>query len=337
MKFTTLIAAGFAMVASISAAVAEDISGAGATFPFPIYSKWADAYKKASGVGLNYQSIGSGAGRKQIQAKTVTFGATDIPQKEAYLDQYGFVQFPMVMGGIVPIVNLEGVSGSDLTLSGETLANIYLGKIKKWDDAAIAALNPKAKLPSLPIIVIRRSDGSGTTFNFTTYLSAVSSEFKSKVGAGEAVEWPVGIGAAGNAGVSANVMQTKGSIGYVEYAYATQNGLAWTDMVNSAGKRVKPSLAAFKAAASKGDWANAKRFNLILANSPGEASWPMMATTFILMYAEPVSVPASNAALKYFDWAYTNGGKMAEDLDYVPMPDSVVAQVRSAWKGIASK
>jgi len=335
VKFSSLIAAGFALAASVSVAFAEDISGAGATFPYPIYSKWADAYKKVSGVGLNYQSIGSGAGRKQIQAKTVTFGATDIPQKEEYLNTNGFVQFPMVMGGIVAIVNLEGVAGGDLVLDGDTLANIYLGKVKTWDDAAISKLNPKSKLPSLPIIVIRRSDGSGTTFNFTTYLSAVSADFKKSVGAGEAVEWPVGIGAAGNAGVAANVMQTKGSIGYVEYAYATQNGLAWTDMVNSAGKRVKPTLSSFKAAAAKGDWANAKNFYLILANSPGEASWPMMATTFILMYAQPSDPAASSAALKYFEWAYSNGGKMAEDLDYVPMPDSVIAQVRSAWKGIA--
>jgi phosphate transport system substrate-binding protein len=338
VKLSTLLAAGFAAVVSVSAALADDISGAGATFPYPVYSKWADAYKKATGVGLNYQSIGSGAGRKQIQAKTVTFGATDVPQKAEDLAKFGLVQWPQVMGGIVPVVNLEGVEGGDLVLDGATLANIYLGKVKRWDDAAIAALNPKAKLPSLPIIVIRRSDGSGTTYNFTTYLSAVSADFKKLVGVGEAVEWPVGIGAKGNDGVSANVMQTKGSIGYVEYAFAKQNGLTHTDMMNAAGKRVKPQLASFAAAASNADWNSAPNFNLVIVNQPGAASWPMTNATFILMYAEPTDVAASNAALKFFDWAFTNGGKMAEELDYIPMPAAVVAKIKAtAWASIAKK
>ncbi len=338
MKLSTLIVAGFAAAVSVSAALADDISGAGATFPYPVYSKWADAYKKASGVGLNYQSIGSGAGIKQIQAKTVTFGATDIPQKAEDLAKYGLVQWPQVMGGIVPVVNLEGVGAGELVLDGATLANIYLGKVKRWNDEAIAALNPKAKLPALPIIVIRRSDGSGTTFNFTTYLSAVSPAFKSVVGVGQAVEWPVGIGAKGNDGVAANVMQTKGSIGYVEYAFAKQNDLTHTDMINAAGKRVKPQLASFAAAAASADWNSAPNFNLVIVNQPGAASWPMTNATFILMYAQPDDVAASNAALKFFDWAFANGNQMAESLDYIPMPAAVVAKIKStAWKSIATK
>ena len=335
MNLKTILAAGLVAAASITGALAKDVSGAGATFPAPIYLKWADAYKKATGAAVNYQGVGSGAGRKQIEARTVTFAGSDIPQKGDWLDQRGLVQWPMVMGGIVPIVNLEGVGPSDLVLDGQTLGDIYTGKIKRWNDAALTALNPKVKLPDLPIIVIRRSDGSGTTYNFTYYLSAVNEDFKKKVGTGEAVEWPVGIGGKGNDGVANNVMQTKGSIGYVELAFAIQNGLAYTDMINSAGKRVKPKFESFQAAAQNADWAKADHFNLVLANQPGANAWPMTVATFILMPTEPDDAEAAAAALKFFDWAYANGGGMAKELDYIPMPDSVVAKVKSAvWSQI---
>ncbi len=335
MNLKTLLAAGLLAAVSVSSAFAKDVSGAGATFPAPIYVKWADAYKKATGVAVNYQAVGSSAGARQVEARTVTFGASDKPQKGEWLDQRGLVQWPMVMGGIVPIVNLEGVGASDLVLDGQTLGDIYSGKIKRWNDAALTALNPKAKLPDLPIIVIRRSDGSGTTYNFTYYLSAVNEDFKKKVGAGESVEWPVGIGGKGNDGVANNVAQTKGSIGYVELAFAIQNGLAYTDMINSAGKRVKPKLESFQAAAQNADWAKADHFNLILANQPGANSWPMTVATFILMPIESEDTEASAAALKFFDWAYANGDQMAKDLDYIPMPQAVVEKVKSAvWSQI---
>jgi len=340
VKFSTLIAAGFALAASVSLAVAKDkdFSGAGATFPAPVYLKWADAYQKETGVAVNYQAVGSGAGRKQIEAKTVTFGASDIPQTGKWLSERGLVQWPMVMGGIVAVVNLEGVEAGDLVLDGTTLGDIYTGKVKRWNDAAIAALNPKAKLPDLPIIVIRRSDSSGTSYNFTYYLSAVNPDFKSKVGVGEAVEWPVGIGAKGNDGVASNVMQAKGSIGYVELAYALQNKLVYTDMINAAGKRVKPKSESFAAAAANADWNNADNFNLVLANQPGAAAWPMTVGTFILMPANPDDKEAAASALKFFDWAFTKGGDMARALDYIPMPEAVVAKIKaSAWKNIATK
>ena len=335
MNLKTVLAAGLVAAVSFTSALAKDVSGAGATFPAPIYLKWADAYKKATGAAVNYQGVGSGAGRKQIEARTVTFAGSDIPQTGEWLDKRGLVQWPMVMGGIVPIVNLEGVGPSDLVLDGQTLGDIYSGKIKRWNDAALTALNPKAKLPDLPIIVIRRSDGSGTTYNFTYYLSAVNEDFKKKVGTGEAVEWPVGIGGKGNDGVANNVMQTKGSIGYVELAFAIQNGLAYTDMINAAGKRVKPKFESFQAAAQNADWAKSDHFNLILANQPGATAWPMTVATFILMPIEAEDAEASAAALKFFDWAYANGDQMAKDLDYIPMPDSVVSKVKSAvWSQI---
>ncbi|MFM8608772.1 MAG: phosphate ABC transporter substrate-binding protein PstS [Hyphomicrobiales bacterium] len=335
MKLKTILAAGLVAAVSFTGALAKDVSGAGATFPAPVYLKWADAYKKATGAAVNYQGVGSGAGRKQIEARTVTFAGSDIPQKGDWLDQRGLVQWPMVMGGIVPIVNLEGIGSSDLVLDGQTLGDIYSGKIKRWNDAALTALNPKAKLPDLPIIVIRRSDGSGTTYNFTYYLSAVNEDFKKKVGTGEAVEWPVGIGGKGNDGVANNVMQTKGSIGYVELAFAIQNGLAYTDMINAAGKRVKPKFESFQAAAQNADWAKADHFNLVLANQPGASAWPMTVATFILMPTEPEDGEAAAAALKFFDWAYANGGGMAKELDYIPMPDSVVSKVKaSVWSQI---
>jgi phosphate transport system substrate-binding protein len=330
----TIVAAGV-VAASASAfllpATAADITGAGATFPFPVYSKWADAYKKETGNGLNYQSIGSGGGIKQIQAKTVTFGASDMPLKAEQLEKDGFVQWPMVMGAIVPVVNLEGVKAGDMVFDGATLADIYLGKITKWDDPAIKKLNPKVNLPSTAIAVVRRSDGSGTTFNFTNYLSKVSPDWKSKVGEGTAVEWPVGVGAKGNEGVSANIGQTKNSIGYVEYAYAKQNKLTYTGLINSAGKTVQPTVAAFQAAAANADWSKAPGYYVILTNQPGDTSWPITAATFILMHKVPTDKAASDEAIKFFKWAFEKGGKMAEDLDYIPMPASVVKQIEKTW------
>jgi phosphate transport system substrate-binding protein len=330
MKFVkALVAAG--LVAASTSAFAADITGAGATFPFPIYSKWADAYKKETGNGLNYQSIGSGGGIKQIQAKTVTFGASDAPLKAEQLDKDGLVQWPMVMGAIVPVVNIDGVKAGDMVLDGETLASIYLGKITKWDDPAIKKLNPNVKLPSDAIAVVRRSDGSGTTFNFTDYLSKASADWKSKVGTGTAVEWPTGVGAKGNEGVSGNISQTKNSIGYVEYAYAKQNKLTYTGMVNKAGKTVQPTVEAFQAAASNADWAKAPGYYVILTDQPGEKSWPITASTFILMHREPTDKAASAEAIKFFKWAFANGDKMAEELDYIPMPDSVVKLIEKTW------
>ena len=324
-----LVAAG--LVAASTSAFAADITGAGATFPFPIYSKWADAYKKETGNGLNYQSIGSGAGIKQIQAKTVTFGATDAPLKAEQLEKDGLVQWPMVMGAIVPVVNLEGVKPGELVLDGEMLGDIYLGKITKWDDPAIKKLNANVKLPSDAIAVVRRSDGSGTTFNFTDYLSKASADWKSKVGANTAVEWPVGVGAKGNEGVAGNVGQTKNAIGYVEYAYAKQNKLTYVALVNKAGKTVQPTVEAFQAAASNADWAKAPGYYVILTDQPGEKSWPITASTFILMHKEPTDKAASAEAVKFFKWAFAKGDKMAEELDYIPMPDSVVKLIEKTW------
>ncbi len=331
MNFIKTIAAAGLVAAVSTSAFAADITGAGATFPFPIYSKWADAYKKETGNGLNYQSIGSGAGIKQIQAKTVTFGATDAPLKAEQLEKDGLAQWPMVMGAIVPVVNLEGIKPGELILSGELLGDIYLGKITKWDDPAIAKLNPKLKLPSDAIAVVHRSDGSGTSFNFTDYLSKANAEWKSKVGSGTAVEWPTGVGAKGNEGVAGNVSQTKNSIGYVEYAYAKQNKLTYSGLINKAGKTVQPTVASFQSAASNADWAKAPGYYVILTDQPGDASWPITAATFILMYKEPVDKAASAEAVKFFKWAFANGGKMAEELDYIPMPDSVVKLIEKTW------
>ena len=312
-------------------AIAADISGAGATFPYPIYAKWADAYKKETNIGLNYQSIGSGGGIKQIQNKTVTFGASDAPLKGVDLDKHGLVQFPMVMGGIVPVVNLEGIKGGELVIDGPTLAKIFLGDIKSWDDAAIKKLNPSAKLPSQAIAVVHRSDGSGTTYNFAYYLADVSPDWKTKVGFNTSVQWPVGIGAKGNEGVANNVAQTKGSVGYVEYAYALQNKLTYTKMINKAGKTVAPTSEAFQAAAASADWKSQPGYGVILANQPGDQSWPMTAATWILMYKSPRDTAASAEALKFFAWAYKTGGKMAEALDYVPMPAKVVKDIEKTW------
>ncbi|MBI1205608.1 MAG: phosphate ABC transporter substrate-binding protein PstS [Rhodopseudomonas sp.] len=330
--WTAFAAAGMLAVAAYAPANAADISGAGATFPYPIYAKWADAYKKETGNGLNYQSIGSGGGIKQIKAKTVTFGASDAPLPGKDLDSIGLAQFPMVMGGIVPVVNLEGIKPGELVIDGPTLAKMYLGTIKKWNDAALVKLNPNVKLPDQAIALVHRSDGSGTTFNFTTYLSDVSADWKSKVGTSTAVQWPAGIGAKGNEGVANNVGNTKGSLGYVEYAYALQNKLTYTKMVNKAGKTVSPTSEAFQAAAANADWSSVPGFGVILANQPGDKSWPMTAATWILVYKKPVDAKATGEALKFFAWAYKNGAKMAESLDYVPMPEKVVKDVEAYWK-----
>jgi len=326
----TIAVAGF-LAATVLPAAAVDISGAGATFPYPIYAKWADTYRTETGVGLNYQSIGSGGGIKQIEARTVTFGATDAPLKGEDLEKNGLVQFPMVMGGIVPVLNVEGLKPGELALDGPTLAGIFLGVVKSWDDAAIQKLNPGVKLPSQPIAVVHRSDGSGTTFNFTYYLSLVSPDWKSKVGTATSVEWVVGIGAKGNEGVSNNVSQTKGSIGYVEYAYALQNKLVYTKMVNKDGKTVAPTSEAFQAAAVNADWNSVPGYGVILANQPGPTSWPMTAATFILVPKQPPDAAAAAEALKFFAWAYAKGDKAAEQLDYVPMPKKVSAEIEKAW------
>ncbi|HET7334157.1 MAG TPA: phosphate ABC transporter substrate-binding protein PstS, partial [Rhizomicrobium sp.] len=318
-----VIAAGIALASITSAAMAANISGAGATFPYPVYAKWAEAYKAKTHIGINYQSIGSGGGIKQIIAKTVSFGATDAPLSGAMLRKHGLVQFPMVMGGIVPVVNVPGIKPGQITLDGATLANIYLGRIKKWNDGAIARLNPGVTLPDQAIAVIHRSDGSGTTYNFTYYLSAVSPGWKTNVGTEKSVQWPVGLGAKGNEGVAGNVSQTSGSIGYVEYAYAKQNHLAYTKMKNRDGKTVAPTADAFAAAAANADWKSVPGYGVILANQPGAKSWPMTAATFILMHKKPVRAADSATALKFFKWAYSDGGKMALDLDYIPMPDKV--------------
>jgi phosphate transport system substrate-binding protein len=329
----TILAAG--MLAAITAlpAAAADISGAGATFPYPIYAKWGDAYKKETGIGINYQSIGSGGGIKQIQQKTVTFGASDMPLKPEELKKFGLIQFPTVIGGDLPVVNLEGIKSGDLHLDGDTLANIFLGKITKWDDPAIKKFNPNVKLPSQAIVVVHRSDGSGTTFIWTDYLSKVSAEWKDKVGANTSVEWPVGIGAKGNEGVANNVVNTKGSIGYVEYAYAKQNNMTTVAMINKDGKVVAANAKSFQAAAANADWEKADNFYVILTDQPGAESWPIAGATFILVYKQPSDPVAVKEALKYFSWAYEKGDKLAEELDYVPMPDKVVAAIKKVWTG----
>jgi phosphate transport system substrate-binding protein len=329
--------AALAATAAVTAPAKADISGAGATFPYPVYAKWADTYKKETNIGLNYQSIGSGGGIKQIIANTVTFGASDKPLSGAELEKNGLVQFPTVMGGIVPVVNLDGIKPGDIVLDGPTIAKIYLGEITTWDDPAIKKLNPDLKLPSDAIAVIFRSDGSGTTFVWTNYLSKVSPDFKSKIGSNTSVQYPVGIGAKGNEGVANNVMQTKGSIGYVEYAYAKQNKLSHTKLINKDGKTVAPVKEAFQAAAANADWASAPGMGVILTDEPGAESWPITNPTFILIHKKPKDVAAVKDALKFFDWAYNSGGKMAEELDYVPLPESVVSEIRKTWADIVGE
>jgi len=308
------------------------ISGAGATFPYPVYSKWADAYNKETGVKVNYQSIGSGGGIKQIKAKTVDFGASDAPLKPGDLDKSGLLQFPMIMGGVVPVVNLADMKSGDLKMSNALLADIYLGKIRKWNDSRIKAENPDLSLPSKNIMVVHRSDGSGTTWIYTNYLSKVSAEWKSKVGNGKAVAWPVGIGGKGNEGVASYVKRIKGSIGYVEYAYALQNHLTYAKLKNRDGGFVEPSSETFQAAAANADWAHAKGFYMVLTNQPGKNSWPITGASFILVYKKQAKPDTARAVLTFFDWAYRNGAKMAEDLDYIPIPAKVVKLVESTWQ-----
>ena len=321
---------GSALVASSLPVLAQDVTGAGASFPAPVYAKWADAYNKATGVRVNYQSVGSGAGIKQIKSKTVDFGASDAPLKDEELAADGLIQFPMVIGGVVPVVNIAGVAPGKLRLNGQVLGDIYLAKITKWNDPAITALNPGVALPDAAIAVIRRADGSGTSFNFTNYLSKVNPEWKTRVGEGTAVNWPTGAGGKGNEGVSAYVKQLPNSIGYVEYAYAKQNKMAYTLLQNQSGVFVAPDDATFKAAAANADWS--KSFYQVLTGQPGKDSWPITAATFILMH-KVQDKPANAAnALKFFDWAYRDGDKMADDLDYVPMPDTVKQLVRKLWK-----
>ena len=308
------------------------INGAGATFPYPIYAKWAEAYKAKTGVSMNYQSIGSGGGIKQITARTVDFGASDAPLTVEKLNEIGLIQFPMVMGGVVPVINIAGIKTGELKLSGPVLADIYLGKIKEWNDPAIVKLNPGLKLPQEKITVVARSDGSGTTFIFTHYLAKLSPEFKEKVGNNTSVSWPTGVGGKGNEGVASYVQRLKGSIGYVEYAYALQNKMAYAQLQNKAGKFVKPDSETFQAAAAGADWAGTPGFNLMLTDQTGENSWPITGATFILVYRKQEKPEVGKEVLKFFDWAYRHGGKLAEQLDYVPMPTSVVKLVEETWK-----
>ncbi len=329
--------AGLAGLAFVSGAEAGTISGAGATFPYPIYAKWAGAYQGVSGSSLNYQSIGSGGGIAQIKAKTVTFGASDMPLKAADLNAAGLIQFPTVIGAEVMVYNVPGVASGQLVLDGATIADIYLGKIGKWNDPAIRKLNPGVNLPDQSILVVHRSDGSGTTFVFATYLSRVSGEWKSKVGAATSVDWPVGIGAKGNEGVAGNVAQTSGSIGYVEYAYAKQNHLKYSRMINKDGKAIAATIDTFRAAAANADWGQAahENFYIILVDQPGAQSWPITATTYILMYKNPSDPAASAEALKFFKWAYANGDNAALGLDYVPLPKNAVEAIEASWKQIS--
>jgi phosphate transport system substrate-binding protein len=324
---------GAAAVAfGIAGAAFADITGAGATFPYPVYAKWAEAYKKDTGIGMNYQSIGSGGGIAQIKNKTVDFGASDMPLKPEDLLQAGLTQFPAIIGGVVPVVNVEGIGPGQLRLTGAVLSDIYLGKVKSWNDAAIGALNPGVKLPAEPITVVRRSDGSGTSFVWTDYLSKVSPEWKQKVGAGTAVAWPEGVGGKGNEGVAAYVQRIKGSIGYVEFAYAKHNKMAHALVQNREGAYVEPDNASFQAAAQYADWKAAPGFFQILTDQPGKTSWPITSASFILMHTSQDKPQNAAQVLKFFDWAFRNGDKLATDLDYVPLPDSLTRMIADSWK-----
>jgi phosphate transport system substrate-binding protein len=326
-----LIAASSLLLAAPLSAAAIEISGAGATFPYPLYAKWAETYKKETGTTVNYHPIGSGGGIKQIQNDVVTFGASDMPIKLDLLNKDGLVQFPTVIGGVVPVVSLEGVRSGELKLDGATLAKIFLGDIRTWDDPAIAKLNPDTKLPPLPIVVVRRLDGSGTTFLWTDYLSKVSGDWKSKVGSNTSVEWPTGIRAAGNEGIAVSVQNTRGAIGYVEYAYAKQSKLATISMINKDGKTIEPRAAAFQAAAVNAKWDKDDGFQVILTDELGAASWPITGATFILVRKQPKDPAAAGEALRFFAWAYSKGGKIAEELDYVPLPNNVVTEIENVW------
>ncbi len=335
MKFNASFSTFGLAAAMLSAAAtghAQEVTGAGATFPAPLYAKWASDYNKATGVKINYQSVGSGAGLRQIDAKTVDFGASDMPLKDDELTAKGLMQFPTVIGGVVPVINVKGISPGQLKLTGQVLGDIYLGKITKWNDAAISALNPGVPLPDAAIAPVRRADGSGTTFIFTNYLSKVNPEWKSKVGEGTAVNWPAGAGGKGNEGVAAFVGRLPNSIGYVEYAYVKQNKMTFAQMQNSAGMFVVPDDTAFKAAAAGADWA--KTFYQILTNQPGKDAWPITGATFIMMHKKQDKPASAAATLKFFDWAYKNGDKTSDDLDYVPMPASVKAVIEKSWAEI---
>ena len=330
MKLVKTAIAGVASLAIAGVAFAADITGAGATFPAPVYSKWADAYQKATGTKVNYQAIGSGGGIKQITAKTVDFGASDMPLKDADLNKDGLMQFPTVIGGVVPVINLPGIKAGELMLTGEVLGKIYLGEIKKWNDPAIAKLNPKAKLPNQDILVVRRADASGTSFIFTNYLSKVNAEWKSKVGEGTTVNWPTGTGGKGNEGVAAFVQRLGGAIGYVEYAYAKQNKMTHINLQNKSGAVVQPTADAFKAAAAGAEWS--KSFYQILTDEPGKDAWPIAGATFILLHKTQDKPVQGAEVMKFFDWAYKGGDAAAKDLDYVPLPDVVKNQIRATWK-----
>ncbi|MBP7412921.1 MAG: phosphate ABC transporter substrate-binding protein PstS [Giesbergeria sp.] len=333
MSMIRVLVAGVASAGAFSGAMAQqEATGAGASFPAPLYSKWAADYNKATGVKINYQSVGSGAGLRQIEAKTVDFGASDAPLKDEELNKKGLVQFPTVIGGIVPVVNIKGVAPGQLKLNGQVLGDIYLGKITKWNDAAIKALNPALALPDSDIAPVRRADGSGTTFGFTNYLSKVNADWKAKVGEGTAVNWPTGAGGKGNEGVAAFVGRLPNSIGYLEYAYVKQNKLTYALMQNSAGNFVAPDDTSFKAAAAGADWA--KSFYQILTDQPGKDSWPITSATFILFQKVQEKPVQAATALKFFEWAYKSGDKTAADLDYVPMPDSVKGIIMKSWDNI---
>ncbi|HWU83039.1 MAG TPA: phosphate ABC transporter substrate-binding protein PstS [Methylophilaceae bacterium] len=335
MRILSRALVGATMTASImfaGSASAMDITGAGATFPYPIYAKWADAYSAKTGVKLNYQSIGSGGGIKQITNKTVDFGASDMPLKPEDLEQKGMIQFPTVVGGVVPVINVSGVKPGELKLTGELLADIYMKKITRWDDPALKALNPSAKLPNAAIAVVHRSDGSGTTFIFTNYLSKVSSQWDKDVGANTSVSWPTGLGGKGNEGVASYVQRIKNSIGYVEFAYATENKMTYTLLKNAEGTFAEPSIEAFQSAAKFAKWDKAPGMYEILTNEPGKDTWPIAGATFILMHKAQDNPAKANEVLKFFNWSYKNGDKMAEDLHYVPMPDSVVDLINAHWK-----
>jgi len=332
-----VVAVATALSVGAGSAAAADITGAGATFPYPIYAKWAAAYKKATGTGMNYQSIGSGGGIKQISAKTVDFGASDKPLKPEDLSKGGLMQFPAIMGGVVPVINVKGIGPGQVKLTGALLGDIYLGKVKKWNDPAVQAVNPGVSLPNKAISVVHRSDGSGTTFLFTNYLSKVSSAWKSAVGAGTAVKWPTGVGGKGNEGVANYVSRIAGSIGYVEYAYAKQNKLSYALMENRAGKFVAPDQKSFKAAAAGADWAHAPGMYVILTDQPGAGSWPITGASFILMHTVQDKPANAKEVLQFFSWAFKNGDGMASELDYVSMPDSVVSLIQASWKNIKGR
>lgn len=317
---------------TLSTVHASEVTGAGATFPYPVYAKWADAYKKATGNTVNYQSIGSGGGIKQIKAKTVDFGASDMPLKIEELDADGLVQFPAVIGGVVPVLNVEGINPGQLKMTGDLLAKIYMGSITKWNAAEIAAINPGVKLPADDITVVHRSDGSGTTFIWTDYLSKVNAEFKEKVSSGTAVKWPVGLGGKGNEGVAANVQRIKGAIGYVEYAYVKRNKMNYALVKNRDGQFAQPDDLNFKAAASGADWAKTPGMGVILTNQAGKETWPISGATFIILHKVPSNPENTKEVIKFFEWAFANGGAMATELEYVPMPADVIKLIHSSWK-----